>query len=70
MYFLIKNFFNLFSFGCAGSLLLCGLFFPSSFREKELLSSCSVWLLAAVASLLLSTGFRARRLQRLYTWAQ
>ena len=28
-------------FGCAGSLLLCGLF--SSFREQGLVFSCGVW---------------------------
>ena len=31
----------IFIFGCAGSLLLCGLF--SSFREQGLVFSCGVW---------------------------
>ena len=46
-FFLINNFIYLFIFGCAGSLLLPGLF-----------SSCNVQVLIAWLLLLLSTGPR------------
>ena len=36
-----RNFINVFTFDCAGSSLLGGLF--SSFREQGLLSSCGAW---------------------------
>ena len=52
-----------FVFGCAGSLLLCGLF--SSCGEQGLLFIVAHRLLIAVASLVLlqNMGFRARRPQ-------
>ena len=69
LFFFFNNYlFCLFSFGCAGSSLLRWLF--SSCGERGLLSSCSVWLLIAVAShcdtwALGYTGFRS-----CCTWAQ
>ena len=47
--FIFKKFLFIFTFGCAGSSLLCELF--SSCSEWRLLSSCNAWLLIAVASL-------------------
>ena len=67
-FLIIICFIYLFSFGCAGSSLLCWLF--CSCGERGLLSSCSVWLLIAVASRCVAralgyTGFRS-----CCTWAQ
>ena len=45
---------SFFFFGCAGSLLLCGLF--SSCRQQGLLSSCCAQGLIVVASLITEHG--------------
>ena len=55
----------LFSFGRAGSLLLCGLF-SSCGKGGALLFSCSEWASHCSGLLLRSTGSRVHRLQRLW----
>ena len=67
-----KNLFISFTFGCAGSLLLCGLF--SSCSEQELLSNCgaraSHWaasLLGELERRLSSCGTRALLLCGMWT---
>ena len=55
MFYLFKIILFIFIFGCAGSLLLCGLF--SSCSEWGLLLVAAGGLLIAVASLVVERGF-------------
>ena len=59
--YFLNNCIYLFSFGCAGSLLLCRLL--SSCGKQGLLSSCDAW--GSHSLLLQSMGPRAHKLQYL-----
>ena len=68
VYIYIK--FHLFTFGCAGSLQLHGLFSNCS-KEKLLWASCSKWgLLSSCGVQTYCSGLSCCRAQALSTWAQ
>ena len=66
--FLKNNFINSFTFGCAGSSLLCRLF--SSCGKRGLLSSCGAWALIAGLPSLRSSGSRCTGFSSHDTWAE